>query len=658
MKRLPRLIRWVLGVCLLLLLLMSAYRLFFFFHYRGENRPFSGSAFWLGVRYDLRVVSVLGLLMLTLTSIRWLNPFLRPAVTRRWTWILSIIFLAFLVLYGADFYHYDYLKQRLNASVLNFLEDMAISAGMMWQTYPLVRITLALAIVLWLFAIWHRRYLHKVVHSRPYPLKKYNRFAIYFLIVISFGVGIFGRLGQYPLRWSDAFAFSDEFKSHTALNPFQSFFSTLSFRKSGYDLAKMRLYYPVMSDYLGVDRPDSLAMRFDRKREFPASGQRPNVVLVICESFSAYMSSMYGNPLNSTPYFDSLTRHGVFFDRCFTPAFGTARGVWAVITGIPDVEQPKTASRNPLAVDQHTIINDLDGYEKMYFLGGSTTWANIRGLLNNNIAGLRIYEEEHFRAEKVDVWGISDKNLFLEANKILSAERKPFFAIIQTADNHRPYTIPEEDIGAFQKLSLPETELKANGFENNAQYNAFRYTDFTFKTFVEAARKEAYFNNTIFVFVGDHGLRGNPGTRFPSVYSRQGIHAEHVPLLFYAPGILQPARIHDVCSQLDILPTLGGLLKRNHVNTTLGRDLFDSSRKTEPLAFIADPDLHTIALAGNGFYYGRNLRTGEKEFVSMTNDRPVQATTETDSIRRRMEFLTEAWYETSRYLLLNNRKKN
>lgn len=128
MKRLPRLIRWVLGVCLLLLLLMSAYRLFFFFHYRGENRPFSGSAFWLGVRYDLRIVSVLGLLMVTLTSIGWLNPFLRPAAIRRWTWILSIIFLAFLVLYGADFYHYDYLKQRLNASVLNFLEDMAISA--------------------------------------------------------------------------------------------------------------------------------------------------------------------------------------------------------------------------------------------------------------------------------------------------------------------------------------------------------------------------------------------------------------------------------------------------------------------------------------------------------------------------------------------------
>ena len=175
---------------------------------------------------------------------------------------------------------------------------------------------------------------------------------------------------------------------------------------------------------------------------------------------------------------------------------------------------------------------------------------------------------------------------------------------------------------------------------------------------MEAAKKEAYFNNTIFVFVGDHGLRGNPGTRFPAVYSRQGIHAEHVPLLFYAPGILQPARVHDVCSQLDILPTLGGLLKRNHVNTTLGRDLFDSSKRREPMAFIADPDLHTIALAGNEYYYGRNLRTGEKEFVSMTNDRPVQATKETDSIRQRMAFLTEAWYETSRYLLLNNRKKN
>ena len=149
-----------------------------------------------------------------------------------------------------------------------------------------------------------------------------------------------------------------------------------------------------MSWYLGVTDPDSMALNFQRNysaNDTPSI--KPNIVLVLCESFSAYKSSMYNNPLNTTPYFNELCKNGVFFDRCFTPAYGTARGVWATITGIPDVESPKTASRNPNAVDQNTIINSFAGYENFYFLGGSAGWANIRGVLTNNINNLKLFEE-------------------------------------------------------------------------------------------------------------------------------------------------------------------------------------------------------------------------------------------------------------------------
>ena len=99
----------------------------------------------------------------------------------------------------------------------------------------------------------------------------------------------------------------------------------------------------------------------------------------------------------------------------------------------------------------------------IYFLGGSTSWANIRGLLTNNIKGLRIYEEQDYKSSKVDVWGISDRNLFKEANNVLKQNAKPFFAVIQTADNHRPYTIPEEDLKEFKKVNLPADSLKNTG---------------------------------------------------------------------------------------------------------------------------------------------------------------------------------------------------
>jgi glucan phosphoethanolaminetransferase (alkaline phosphatase superfamily) len=153
-----------------------------------------------------------------------------------------------------------------------------------------------------------------------------------------------------------------------------------------------------MAAYLGISNPDSTQLSYlrDYTNHNPLK-TNPNIVLVICESFSAYKSSMYGNPLNTTPYFNEMCKNGVFFDRCFTPAYGTARGVWATITGIPDVESPSTASRNPNAVDQHTIINNFN-YTNYYFLGGSANWANIRGVLTNNIRELQLYEEEDYTA--------------------------------------------------------------------------------------------------------------------------------------------------------------------------------------------------------------------------------------------------------------------
>ena len=422
----------------------------------------------------------------------------------------------------------------------------------------------------------------------------------------------------------------------------------------------------MMAYQLGVQQPDSNNLNFERNYlSADSTTNKPNVVLVICESFSAYKSSMYGSPLNTTPFFNELCNNGIFFDRCFTPAYGTAKGVWATVTGIPDVESPRTASRNMNMVDQHSIINDLTGYNKFYFLGGDPTWANIQGLLKNNINGLNLYQQENYKSANLDAWGISDKNLFLEANTVLQKETKPFFAIIQTADNHRPYSIPNEDKAAFKIINFSADSLKRFGFETNDEMNAFRYTDFCYRQFIEAAKKEKYFDNTIFVFVGDHGIRGNAGEMFPKSWTEQGLTCEHVPLLFYAPKLLQPKRIHEICSQIDILPTVASLTKTSYRNTTFGRNLFDtlpplqfkSVSPKEKYAFIFDEGVHTIGLVSADYYFLKNLVSGKQEFVSVTGNQPVPANPQTDSAKQLLNRLTDAYYETARYMLLNNKKK-
>lgn len=721
MIKIPRIIKWVSLLFLLLIVLMSVLRMVFFYYFNPQHLSLLSNtdALWMGLRFDTRIAAIILLPLLILGSIefkkkftefsaarkiftflicfvpisallliganfsnlpkvgskiltgfgisvvlmlilqmRVLNPFSSVKAKRIWFWYLGIVLTGWTLFYGFDFAHYSYLSQRLNASVLNFLEDAGISFNMMWQSYPIVKILIGLFIAIILLMWLVKRFY--TIAARQSNTSFFARAISFTVLFFVLALGIFGRTGQYPLRWSDAFASGNDYKANLSLNPFQSFFSSLTFRHDSYDRKKVEEYYPLMSEYLGIQKPDVNQLNFSRNYSYAndSFSTKPNIVVVICESFSAYKSSMWGNPLNTTPYFNQMCKDGIFFDHCFTPHYGTARGVWAVVTGTPDVQLNTTASRNPAAVDQHTIINNLEGYEKFYFLGGSTSWANIRGVLTNNIKGLNLLEGENFTSQKIDVWGISDKNLFLEANKKLAQQNKPFFAIVQTADNHRPYTIPDEDKNVFKTIeNVSDDSLKQHGFESLAEFNAFRYTDFSYQQFIEAAKKEKYFNNTIFVFVGDHGIRGNAADMFPQSWTDEGLTNEHVPLLFYSPELLKPQRIDRVCSQVDILPSIAGLLHQPFYNNTIGRNLFDTSFASKDFAFIIDIEERQIGVVSGGYYFVHQLNSSKEKLVSVKNNLAVPVNSSTDSIRGHLSALTQAAYETSRYLLYNNKKK-
>ena len=185
---------------------------------------------------------------------------------------------------------------------------------MMWQTYPLIKIFIGIAILCLIFIYAHSRTLKTLIAKNP-SVQKNKINALFYISTIFILSGFtFGRLGQYPLRWSDAFTFTDAFKANTALNPFQSFVSSLQFRNSKYDINKVKKAYPLMSDYFKIKNPDSINLNFTRTFNFEDSKVKPNVVLVICESFSAYKSSMFGNKLNPTPYFNQMCNEGVFFE--------------------------------------------------------------------------------------------------------------------------------------------------------------------------------------------------------------------------------------------------------------------------------------------------------------------------------------------------------
>ena len=650
--QIPRFVRWLLYKSIFFLLIMFLLRIILWQSMIKHNLPTTliGKTFLLGFRFDARIVGIVALISLLFSFIKPIHPF-ETALGKKIAftlWGLAAILLCFF--YAIDFANYSYLSQRLNASLLNYMEDASISMSMVWQSYPVISIIFGI-LVAFLLIFLFIRFTHKQIAAIKYTRNKKVQSTWSIALFLVLALAIFGRIDQYPLRWSDAFSLNNDYAANLALNPVQSFFSTLQFRKSGCDIGKTKEGFPIISSYLNLQGNEPL----NYKRCFNDSGNtHPNVVIVICESFSAYKSSMYGNPLNTTPYFKGLCDSGVFFNRCFTPTYGTARGVWATVTGIPDVEIPKTASRNPNAVNQHIIMSDFKDYEKYYFIGGSTSWANIRGLLTNNIAGLHLYEQDDYDAAKIAVWGVSDKNMLLGATKQLAKEKKPFIAILQTADNHRPYTIPEEDRAAFKVLNVPNDTLTKYGFTCIEEYNAFRYTDFCYQKFIEAARKQPFFDNTIFVFVGDHGIPGNVGNMFPKSWGGQQLSATHVPLLFYAPKLLQPKQISKPVSQIDILPTVASLCKVKHCNTSLGRNILLPDSTQTPFAFYFNPDNKLIGCITDKYYYTESIgNQSGSNILSVINNEPAKPSKEE---LKKLKTTTEAYFETAKYMLLNNKK--
>ena len=662
--KIPKTILWVINLLFIFLLIFTLYRLTTFIAFRHKFYPDGIGfgdvipSFLLGIRYDLRWIAFILMPVVIISLVPKLSPFYSAINKKLWTTYLALVTFIVFFFFAAGFVNLSYNQAPLDAGAMNFVEDFNISWKMMRQTYPLFWMILGLVVAVLFFRWMYHRSHWQVISKTDGKGIQYRR---KFFVIAALILGLFawGNLSWPPLGRNDSFKFRNEFKSYLAINPLQNFFATLKLRKPDFNEQKAKKVFPVMAEWMQL--PDKNNFSY-RRIVPPSSGSlesQPNVVLVQCESFSMYKSSMSGNPLNATPFFDSLCRNGIFFERCFAPHFSTARALFAILTGIPDAQLFKFSSRNPDAVKQHTIINSFEDYDKHYFLGGDPEFSNFEGLLKN-IHDLQMHTAGSFKSPEINVWGISDKDLFLEANAIFKRQdtaggrAKPFFAYIQTAGNHHPYekSISEKDTD-FKKIFVDDEELKKYGFGSLMEFNAFRYSDYCIQKFMDAAKKESWFANTIFVFVGDHGVAGNAGEIYPQVWTDQRLTDEHVPLLFYSPGLLQPQKRSEVVSQIDILPTIAGMLHLSYVNTALGRDLLDP-RKKNNYAFITNT-AGEIGMVTDDYYFTRNINFPDEQITPMQDGMTINKQTE-DSVKQKLSVFTDAFFETAKYLIMNNKK--
>ena len=664
-KLFPRLHVFALAFVLILVLLQTLLRVIFWLQFQPELDPVSTRdllwSFYLGFKFDLRLAVFAALPILLLGWIKPLHPVHNSAAKKFWLGYAALVLLLLLLVYAVDFGHYAYLQSRINATALRFLENPLISATMVWESYPVIIGSFILLLLVAAGVVLLNKLQQRIEPAPGRYNRWYKKTAVVFITLIATLFIIFGKFSQYPLRWSDAFFSTNAFAGQLASNPVDYFSNTLNFSSETFDINAARKHYPLMAAYLGVEHPDAKTLSFRRDYHFPVTANsKPNVVIVFLESFASYKSSLSGNPLNTTPHLQKLADEGYFFKNFYVTQTGTARSVWTLITGIPDIELNQTSSRNPLIVDQHTVINSFKDYKKYYFLGGSASWANIRGLLAANIPQLEIHEEGSYESPVIDVWGISDLSLFEEANKVFKKLNQPFLAVIQTSGNHRPYTIPQDNHG-FKILTQDDLPHKVTdyGFASIEELNSFRFMDHSIGHFIALAEAEKYGNNTLFVFFGDHGIHAETGKHIRKSESQLHIQGLRVPLVMYGKGLIKHPEVFDkVASQVDVLPTIAALTHTDYTDTTLGRDLFDKRFDNQRYAFTIEHGVtRVIGLLSDDYYLQMNYDGSDIKLHSLASDTAQDdVASQHPEITQTMSAYLEAMWSSIMYMRENNKQ--
>ncbi|MEN8138605.1 MAG: sulfatase-like hydrolase/transferase [Bacteroidota bacterium] len=648
-----------------LFVLTQVFRFVFYFLYLNGNTFEEGNishAWYLGLKFDLRYTLLVLIPFALMIAVKGNKIF-----AGRWKNIsknyLLFVYIATLLLYLLDFGHYGYLGIRVNSSVVRFASNPLISLQMVWESYPVIWGSLGIIIFAYITRLLINKNYDRCTRSEFKDESKIKYTLIIITSILFYAFGIYGAIAYYPLRWSQAMFTQNQLVSGFAINPGLNIYDTYKFKDTGFDIEATKTNFGIMANYLGIENTDTLDFRREIKG-IPNQQQKPNIVVIMLESMGSSKMGLHGNPLPSTPNMDSLAMNGRFFPNFFVPGLGTARTVYTSLTGIPDVSVQKTASRNQFTIDQRTIFNDFEGYEKYYFLGGNANWANIRAVFENNIKDLNIYEEGDYDRPHSDVWGLTDYDLFYESDKILQEQHKsgkPFIAYIQTASNHRPYTIGESD-GDFEVLEEKDIDMKLfekSAYDNIDQYNAIRYLDYNIGKFIERAKEGGYFDNTIFVMFGDHDGSTRPYDFNETPWYKLGVNTHRTTMLMYGPKYIKPQIDSLPATLMDVMPTMAGYTGMEFTNYTLGLNLNDSTPSKRYAFMFMHRGSPFIAIFDGRYILQMIMASKEFNLFDTQSNSPLDDIYE--NVKNKSDIvelkkMLEAYHVSTKYLMFNNKK--
>lgn len=508
--------------------------------------------FLYGLRMDVSFIGYICILPFLLFLIKSsVIHFKIEKITRIYTFVL-IIFFSFLTI--ADLELYTAWGFRMDATPLQYFK----SPKEMVATASSAPVILLLSICAFLSALFfwiYKKYISFYISTKQKRFSIIELLISIFLFVFLF-VPIRGGIQKIPMNISDVYFSEKLYADHAAINlPWNIMFSILNRNNKENPF-----------DYFPEKKAEELVENLYNTGalHIPSilSVEKPNIIIIILESYTAKWVGCLGGVPGVTPNLDKIAADGLLFNNIYAAGDRSEKGQIAILSGYPN-QAINSIIKVPNKTRQLPSLNkalEKVGYHSSYTYGGELEFANIKSYLVN-VGFEKLTDKYSFPlSQRTTSWGVHDEFVLNRFYQDLKNEKQPFFATLFTLSSHEPYDVP-------MKAHFPGKD------ETTLFKNSIYYTDSIIGSFINKSKLEPWWKNTLIVFVADHGhpLPGHDANDRPSKF--------HIPLIFSGGALKMKGVIKNIGSQTDIATTILHQVNLPANNFKWGKDLLDSSAR-------------------------------------------------------------------------------
>ena len=410
-----------------------------------------------------------------------------------------------------------------------------------------------------------------------------------------------GGWGTAPNSQSMAYFSKYEILNHASLNTEWNLMSSIlasnKINKNPYLFIDQKEAEKTVADLYKVEKDTTISI---------LKNQKPNVVIFILEGFTANLTKTLGNENGISPAFDSLINDGLLFTKIYSSGTRTDKGIIGTLTGFPTLglgsiaKWPEKMQKIP-AISQKLFQNN---YQTSFYYGGEAEFGNYKAfILSHNYQKL-VDKNSFDKKDMNSKWGAYDGLVFNKQLADMSQTKQPFFSTILSLTNHEPFEVP--GTAKFGRKNSIEA-FKSTAF----------YTDSCINSYLNEAKKQAWYKNTLFIFIADHGHL------FPkNKYDISQPERYHIPLLFYGDVIkdeFKGKKIDHIGSQQDLAATLLAQLNISHKDFLWSNNLLNPYTKhfaffswDNGLGFVKDNHYVTFDTIGKNILYQSEPADNEK----------------------------------------------